>query len=180
MFVTLCLAVFTVVALVWICAVPLYFALTLDAQSIEDFVRRLTDHHSSELSHTIRSLSYLVSQFIMIPGVLILAMRKLWVRWCVSWWFGAVGGLAAGMWASTVLLAVPYLGAWANLLSGLPAILLFGDQTAEPVFHMTIVATNVVIWPLFGSLIFLHQKRKRSPAQVDGAKRKGAPVLRRR
>lgn len=128
----------------FILSVPIYYVITGDLRGLEKLARLLSDTSA-------KSFLYLSVQFIAIPIGLVVGLRQIWHRIRLGVWRGALAGLVFGMWASTVLLMVPYLGAYPNLVIGLLAFLM--TDGAEPQYHMTVVTANTLICPLLGALI---------------------------
>ena len=139
-------------AFAWVTGVPVYYALTLDQSRIVSFSRSLTDRSF------LQSIVFLLVQFAVIPCGLVVGSRVLWRQIRSRAWRGVEAGLAFGMWASTVLLVVPYVGTYPSLPTASFASLVTGGLRAGSAYYLSVLAANALIYPFLGALVLLSLK----------------------
>lgn len=156
-------SVFAALCAVWVWAVPVYYVVTLDQAPVGRYARALVDTIQHVVPGPLGSSIFLLTQFVVIPLGLVLGLRMLWRRVHSRAWRGNVAGLAFGMWASTVLLVVPYLGTYPNIPPACIALLITGGPSAGSTYYLTVLAANAVIYPLLGALLALSVRQPNPP-----------------
>ncbi len=137
--------------LVWVIAVPVAYMLTLDDEIATRWF--LCNSGLSGTGMIVLAIIYVLAQFIFIPLCLVLGLivaRPLVRR---SDLYGAICGVVLGFWLSTLMLAIPYVGTYPNLLGALVGSIMSGGSNMGPSYYMGVILTNIVIWPLILAIV---------------------------
>lgn len=148
--------VFSLVCILWVLFVPATYAFTLDDNIFVNWLDRMTNR--GRFSSAVLA-AFFAFEVILIPVGLTCLFRFAWDR-KLGCCFGPVAGLVVGLWTTTLLITLPYIGVYPNILSAHVGSLLSRGSNQGPAYYLGAFATNVVIWPLVGWLIF---RRKRVP-----------------
>ena len=124
------------VCLAWLCFVQGLYLVKLDEGIGEEWHRYFTSGTAG---------LWLLGHFLVLPVGLASGLRLVWHRYRRR--FGVIAGVVVAFWCNTVFLAVPYLGAWPNMITGLLRIVIPGD------FLPTMVA-NLLLWPIVTRFVF--------------------------
>lgn len=135
--------------LVWVIAVPVAYMLTLD----DDIATRFWGNSGPSRTGMIVFTIYVLAQFTFIPLCLVLGLlvaRPLIRR---SDLYGAICGVVLAFWLSTLMLALPYVGTYPNILGALVGSIMSGGSNMGPSYYMGVILTNIVIWPLILAIV---------------------------
>ena len=134
--------------LVWVIAVPVAYMLTFD----DDIATRFWGSGPSRTGLIVFTI-YVLAQFTFIPLCLVLGLlvaRPLVRR---SDLYGAICGVVLAFWLSTLMLAIPYLGTYPNLLGAIVGSIMSGGINKGPSYYMGVMLTNIIIWPLILAIV---------------------------
>ena len=134
------LTILSLICVLWVCFVPSLYVVTLGEGIGEDW---LVTSSSRIIG------AWLIAHFLVLPIGLVLGLRWAWPRYPSS--FGVIAGVVVALWCSTVLLAIPYLGIYPNLITAWPGVAISGGSNQGPAYFLPIILTNLLLWPLVAS-----------------------------
>jgi hypothetical protein len=144
----------SVFAIAWLFVVPLAYLVTFDDEVATRWLE------GSDPSGMVPKYprwflgAYLGVHFVIIPALLAwtaIALRGLTTRFPNG--LGLAMGAIWALWASTVLLAIPYIGVYPNLISALVGAIASGGRNSGPSYFVTAMLVNLVLWTLIGWLL---------------------------
>ena len=87
-----------------------------------------------------------------------MGLRLAWLR--SRFRSGVIAGVAVALWCNTLFLAIPYLGAYPNLLTGLIGSAVSGGANQGPSYFLPTMLANLLLWPLFLWTVFRRKRKK--------------------
>ncbi len=150
--------VFSGLCFVWVFSVPVYYCVTSDGDAIVQMTRSILDSGAVFDSRIPVGLVFLFLQFFAIPYGLCIAVLAARPRLGSPVRQGVFAGLCYGMWANTVFLAIPYLGAYPSIF-GFGLATLWGKGAS--LRHLPLLASNMFVAVLFGVVLGFRRMQAR-------------------
>lgn len=139
--------VFCLILAFWIFVVPATYIVTLNENIFVNYLDRIG------FSNWLLAL-FVLYELLLIPISLTQIFRFIWSRHTLGHVFGIVVGISFGLWATTLLLTLPYIGVYPNIPSAIVGTLLSRGSNKDAAFYLSAFVTNMVMWPIVGWLIF--------------------------
>jgi len=154
--------VFAGLSVMWACGSIVVFAVTGDGETVGNWLASLAG------DSRILFWLFFLGQFTIVPCGLLLGLKEARRRMQTDARFGALTGLAVGLWSSSVLVGVPACGVYPNLISTTILLLAFWGRLTDPGFYMAAIGINLILWPLVGRMAFPKFAARRANAAAAG------------
>ena len=143
----------------WTLFVPLSYALTLDDQIVSRWLEDKTTDGRLALGPG-ALIAFAIGQLLFVPSILWTGLVLLRSLIAPMSRFGALLGVVCGLWLSTTMLALPYIGVYPNILGALVGMVISKHVNAGPAYYLPILLTNLTVFPITGWLIFRRAGRQ--------------------
>lgn len=102
-----------------------------------------------------------LASYTLVPWLLVSASVRLFRLGMKPRTLGIILGVAAALWATTLLLTFGYGGGYANLFSAFLGSVASRGVNDGPAYYVTVLVSNMVFWPIVCWLIVWWISRKR-------------------
>jgi hypothetical protein len=139
---------FGYLCLAWVCFVHGLYFVTLEDDPFERWIAPLRGTPA-----VYPAVDLLMLQFpVTLLGMALLAVH-LRPRVASLSRFGLLAGGLFALWCNTQFLAIPYGGGYPSIPGAMLGFVLTGGNNQGPLYCLTVLVTNVVLWPVVGWLI---------------------------